>query len=125
MSLFSAVGCAERCSLSGSNPIAARGIADLWVHGQTPETDEWSALAELIGPTRARLLLQLVAPMTTGEVARRVGTTAGAVSQHLTALAGAGMLDRTRVGRRVYHQRSVRAQRVLEAMRPPEASAAQ
>jgi DNA-binding transcriptional ArsR family regulator len=97
---------------------AARGIADLWLQGAAPETDEWSALAELIGPTRARLLLQLVAPMTTGEVARRVGTTAGAVSQHLTALAGAGMLGRTRVGRRVYYQRSARSERVLEALRP-------
>jgi DNA-binding transcriptional ArsR family regulator len=97
---------------------AARGVAELWLQECAPPSlDAAGALGELIGQTRASLLLRMLAPMTTGEVARRAGLTAGAASQHLTALAGAGMLQRTRVGRRVYYQRSARAERVLAALR--------
>jgi DNA-binding transcriptional ArsR family regulator len=97
---------------------AARGVGELWLQECAPPSgDAAAALAELIGRTRARLLLRLAAPMTTGEVARRARLTAGAASQHLTALAGAGMLRRTRVGRRVYYERSPRAERVLAALR--------
>lgn len=96
---------------------AARGIAELWLQdGAPPTLDAAAALGELIGQTRAALLLRLQAPMTTGEVARRAGLTAGAASQHLTALAAAGLLQRTRVGRRVYYQRSGRGERVLAAL---------
>jgi DNA-binding transcriptional ArsR family regulator len=94
----------------------ARGIAGLWLQGGAPDADSTAALGELIGGSRAGLLLRLVAPMTTSEVARRAGLTAGAASQHLTALAAAGLLQRTRVGRRVYYQRSARCERVLAAL---------
>jgi DNA-binding transcriptional ArsR family regulator len=101
---------------------AARGIAGLWLEGTPPATDEWVALAELVGETRARVLRHLVVPMTTREIARRCGITAGAASQHLTALTGAGLLARTRVGRRVYYEHSERGARVLEALRPSPGS---
>ncbi|MEV6976103.1 winged helix-turn-helix domain-containing protein [Kitasatospora sp. NPDC093806] len=63
-------------------------------------------LVGLIGPARARLLMLLAAPACTTELAHRLGVTPGAVSRHLGALAAAGLLDRTRQGRRVLYRRS-------------------
>ncbi|MFF7453936.1 helix-turn-helix domain-containing protein [Kitasatospora sp. NPDC008115] len=60
----------------------------------------------LIGPARARLLVLLAVPAGTTELAHRLGVTPGAVSRHLGALAAAGLLERTRHGRRVHYRRS-------------------
>ncbi|OKJ15909.1 helix-turn-helix domain-containing protein [Kitasatospora sp. CB01950] len=64
------------------------------------------ALAELIGPPRARLLLLLDQPASTTALAHRLSVTPGAVSRHLSALATAGLLTRTRAGRSVLYARS-------------------
>ncbi|MFF2349623.1 helix-turn-helix domain-containing protein [Kitasatospora sp. NPDC058115] len=65
-----------------------------------------AGLVGLIGPPRARLLVLLAAPASTTELAHRLGVTPGAVSRHLGALAAAGLLERTRHGRRVLYRRS-------------------
>ncbi|WP_380281192.1 ArsR/SmtB family transcription factor [Kitasatospora purpeofusca] len=65
-----------------------------------------AGLVGLIGPARARLLMLLAAPASTTELAHRLGVTPGAVSRHLGALAAAGLLERTRHGRRVLYRRS-------------------
>ncbi|MER5349792.1 winged helix-turn-helix domain-containing protein [Kitasatospora sp. NPDC002551] len=65
-----------------------------------------AGLVGLIGPARARLLVLLAAPASTTELAHRLGVTPGAVSRHLGALAAAGLLERTRHGRRVLYRRS-------------------
>ncbi len=64
------------------------------------------ALAGLIGPPRARLLLLLAHPATTTALAHRLGVTPGAISRHLSALTAAGLLTRTRAGRSVLYVRS-------------------
>ncbi len=66
-----------------------------------------SALVALIGPPRARLLTLLREPASTTELARRLGVSASAVSQHLRGAARrpAGQPAR-RAGRSVLYLRS-------------------
>ncbi|MFC3235707.1 ArsR family transcriptional regulator [Streptomyces nitrosporeus] len=64
------------------------------------------ALECLLGRPRARLLALLAEPATTTELAHRLNVTPAAVSQHLSALAAARLLDRTRHGRHVHHRHS-------------------
>ncbi len=91
----------------------ARGSGTLWL--ESPES-RGAALELLVGRGRARVLRELAAPTTTAEVARRLGFTTSAASQHLTALARAGVVGRTRVGRRVYYALSARGRSVLELL---------
>ncbi|MFJ9691929.1 helix-turn-helix domain-containing protein [Kitasatospora sp. NPDC101183] len=72
----------------------------------TARTAASPALAGLIGAPRARLLGLLDTPATTTALAQRLGVTPGAVSRHLGALAAAGLLERTRIGRAVLYRRS-------------------
>ncbi|MEV4558723.1 ArsR family transcriptional regulator [Kitasatospora sp. NPDC049285] len=81
----------------------ARGQALL---GERPPPRVPDALAELIGAPRAGLLVLLVQPASTTALAHRLGVTPGAVSRHLSALATAGLLTRTRSGRSVLYARS-------------------
>lgn len=74
-----------------------------------------TALADAGRPGRARVLWSLRSPVTTKEVARRLGVTPSAVSQHLSRLHRAGAVERTRVGRRVYYRLSPRGEAVLDA----------
>lgn len=87
----------------------ARAVATVWER-RRPAPD---ALAALLGRTRAELLVQLAEPGTTGELAGRLGVTAGAVSQHLGVLRGAGLVATRRDGRAVLHLRTERAEALL------------
>jgi DNA-binding transcriptional ArsR family regulator len=81
----------------------ARGIATLWAEGPgvTPE-----GLAGALGRTRAALLMDLEAPRSTTELARRHGLSPGGASQHLSALRGAGLVAGRRDGRSVLYMRT-------------------
>jgi DNA-binding transcriptional ArsR family regulator len=79
----------------------ARGIGTVW---EDPEGG--TALAPLIGATRARVLAACDAPTSTTELARRLTLTPGAVSQHLKVLRGAGLVSAQRAGRAVLYARS-------------------
>ncbi|WP_242454219.1 ArsR/SmtB family transcription factor [Bailinhaonella thermotolerans] len=79
------------------------GVGTLWEASPPPAPD---ALAQLIGRTRAELLLSLGEPASTSALARRIGVTVGAVSQHLGVLHATGMVDRHRVGRQVLYRRT-------------------
>jgi hypothetical protein len=81
----------------------ARGIATLWdAGGDAPE-----ALARLLGPTRAAILLTLDAPLSTTELAQRLALSPGGTSHHLTVLRDAGLLAARREGRTVLYVRTV------------------
>jgi DNA-binding transcriptional ArsR family regulator len=82
----------------------ARGTATVWEDGPCRAAPE--AVEELLGPARARLLIALRSPATTTALARRLGVTPGAVSQHLAVLHRAGLVDRQRSGRTVLYQAS-------------------
>jgi len=81
----------------------AGAIGTLWEAGAPPAPQ---ALAALIGQTRAAMLTVLAEPCSTTALARRLQVTPGAASQHLSVLAGAGMVTRSRVGRLVLYRRT-------------------
>lgn len=78
-----------------------RAIATLW-DSDRPSGE--GVLDELVGETRAAILRALEIPMTTTEVASRLGVTPGAVSQQLAVLRRAGVVDGHRSGRGVYSE---------------------
>jgi DNA-binding transcriptional ArsR family regulator len=80
----------------------ARGIAALW----TANAVDPAALAELIGATRASLLVSLQEPSSTTQLARAMRLAVGAVGDHLRVMHRAGLLDRARSGRSVLYRRT-------------------
>lgn len=89
----------------------ARGIGTLWEDPAPVVGDE---LAALIGRTRAALLGLLSAPMSTTQLASRLGVTAGAVSQHVAVLRAARLVTTRREGRAVLHMRTARADALID-----------
>ncbi|MEV0272138.1 DUF5937 family protein [Hamadaea sp. NPDC050747] len=94
---------------AGTLRYPARGVATLWEQPE-PVSD---ALAALFGRTRAEILTSLAQPATTTDLATRLGVTAGAISQHLGVLRGAGLVSTSRDGRTVLHLRTDRAEALL------------
>ena len=80
-----------------------RGIGTLW--RQHP-TQAGSALAEVLGRTRAILLSQLDLPMSTTQLATALALSAPTVSAHLHALQRAGIVGSRRDGRSVRYART-------------------
>ncbi|MDH6109096.1 hypothetical protein P3T36_005981 [Kitasatospora sp. MAP12-15] len=64
------------------------------------------ALEQLLGAPKARLLAMLHEPVSTTELALRLGVTAGAVSQHLAVLRQTRLVTSARHGRAVLYLRS-------------------
>jgi hypothetical protein len=81
----------------------SRGAATLWE--PRPEPDA-SALTALLGAPRTTVLRLLAEPLPTVELARRLGVTPSAVSQHLKVLHATGLVTRARDGRRVLYRRT-------------------
>lgn len=81
-----------------------RGYGALWERGlPTPPSE---ALAALLGPTLAAVLMLLAVPHSTGEVADALGLAAATASHHLTTLRDAGLIAGSRVGRRLRYLRT-------------------
>lgn len=80
-----------------------RGAATLWEPAPDPDT---SALSALLGAPRTTVLRLLAEPLPTVEIARLLGVTPSAVSQHLKVLHANGLVTRARAGRRVLYHRS-------------------
>jgi DNA-binding transcriptional ArsR family regulator len=81
----------------------ARGIAELW---QPALTDHSGALAHLLGRTRAALLESLAEPASTHTLARRHDLAPSTVSEHLTVLRHAGLINRRRHRHTVLYQQT-------------------
>ncbi|MFE2721525.1 ArsR/SmtB family transcription factor [Kitasatospora sp. NPDC059327] len=80
----------------------ASGVGLLWEQPRpTP-----AGLTAVLGRTRAALLTELGEPLSTPDLAARLGVTASAVSQHLGALRGAGLVTTRRTGRTAVHLRT-------------------
>ncbi|MGW2255912.1 DUF5937 family protein [Kitasatospora sp. NPDC001660] len=94
----------------------ARGIGALWA--ARPATPS-KALAAVLGRSRALLLVELDAPASTTELARRTGLSPAAVSQYLTALRDAGLVSAHRAGRSVLYARTAAAEAVLAPLTQP------
>ncbi|MGI5153181.1 DUF5937 family protein [Plantactinospora sp. CA-294935] len=87
----------------------ARGIATLW---ETPRQAS-DSLAAVLGRGRARVLAEMRSPVSTTELARRTGLSAGGVSQHLAVLRAAGLVATHRTGRTVLNSRTTVAEALL------------
>lgn len=83
----------------------ARGAATAWEQCPPPGPGG-TAVRELIGGPRARLLEILRSPATTTALARSCAVSTAAISQHLAVLRRCGLVERTRTGRRVLYQTS-------------------
>lgn len=90
----------------------ARGVGTVFTRHHARPSD---AVAAVIGRSRALLLAELAAPASTTELAERTGMSAGGVSEHLTALRGAGMVSAHRAGRSVLYARTAVADSLLAA----------
>jgi DNA-binding transcriptional ArsR family regulator len=80
---------------------AARGISALW---ELPSRREPSALADLIGITRAAMLTSLDVPRSTMQLSRETGWSMATVSYHLGILLRADLVQRARRGRAVLYR---------------------
>lgn len=88
-----------------------RGVATLWEKGTGP--GEEAALDALLGGRRVAILRALEVPLSTSDLAERVGVTAAAVSQQLALLRDAGLIDAQRSGSRVYSSLTNRGAELL------------
>jgi DNA-binding transcriptional ArsR family regulator len=93
----------------------SRGVATLWTPAPAADT---TALADLLGTTRARLLGLLEEPLPTVEIARRFQVTPSAVSQHLRVLYATGLVTRARDGRQVLYRRSSLGDQLADRRQP-------
>ncbi|HEY7174145.1 MAG TPA: DUF5937 family protein [Micromonosporaceae bacterium] len=89
----------------------SRGVGTLW---ELPVERPGAALCDLIGTTRAGILVALADPADTPTLARRLDVTPGAVSQHLRVLRDAGLVRTSRDGRSALHLRTSRADMLLD-----------
>ena len=78
----------------------ARGVGALWTAGTRAPA---GSAVRLLGRVRAELLEALRSPATTTDLARALGVTPSAVSQHLGVLRESGLVARERSGRNVLY----------------------
>jgi DNA-binding transcriptional ArsR family regulator len=98
----------------------ARAAAAVWQSGVPAEevSAGGTAVESLLGAPRVRLLEQLCSPATTTALARHLGVTPSAISQHLAVLHRSGLVDRQRSGRTVLYQTSELGLALLAGRRP-------
>ncbi|WP_233621512.1 DUF5937 family protein [Amycolatopsis sp. WAC 04182] len=88
----------------------ARGTGALWAAGTR---SAGSSTVRLLGRMRADLLTALSSPATTTDLARALGVTPSAVSQHLKVLRDSGLVARERSGRSVLYLTTPLGERLL------------
>jgi DNA-binding transcriptional ArsR family regulator len=85
--------------------------AGLWNY-KKPEPSE--ALELTLGAGKAQVLLALIDPLSTGELAHKLSLTAGAVSQQLGKLHQAGLVESHRSGKNVFYRLTRRGGQLVE-----------
>ena len=81
-----------------------------------PATAEVELVATVLGRARARVFVALRRPRTTSEIAEETGSAESTTSEHLNALAKAGLATRRREQRLVYYELSERGRRLLDVI---------
>jgi DNA-binding transcriptional ArsR family regulator len=82
---------------------APRGVGRVWDGSARPPAP---SVADLLGRSRAALLVKLDLPLSTTQVARDLGLSAASVSEHLSVLRRSGLVTSRRSGRQVLYQRT-------------------
>jgi len=90
----------------------ARGVGTLWTAGIRPAR---GSTIRLLGRHRAELLEALRSPATTTDLARALGVTPSAVSQHLGILRESGLVSGERIGRTVLYATTERGLDFLDS----------
>jgi DNA-binding transcriptional ArsR family regulator len=93
----------------------ARGVGNLWHDRAAAQTDPPCVLGELLGRSRAAILIAVALPMSTTGLARELGQSPPAVSAHLAVLRRSGLVTSWRAGRRVLYQRTPLATSIITA----------
>jgi DNA-binding transcriptional ArsR family regulator len=88
----------------------SRGIADLFDHTSSSCS---KGLQQLVGPSCAKLINNLRVPRTTLEMSAAIGLSPAATSEQITKLREVGILERTRIGRRVFYSLNKRGMSLL------------
>ena len=88
-----------------------RGLAELWDESVHPP----AALEKLIGRSCARIIQFLTSPRTTHETAAAVRLSTAAASEQITKLWRAGVLERTRIGTRVFYSLNAKGTALVKA----------
>ncbi|WP_036563642.1 ArsR/SmtB family transcription factor [Nocardioides halotolerans] len=81
----------------------ARGAGRVW---QRPAREAPAGLPDLIGRSRALILESLDVPRSTTSLAQTLGLSLSTVSEHLSVMAGSGLLESRRDGQRVLYWRT-------------------
>ncbi|WP_240760120.1 ArsR/SmtB family transcription factor, partial [Phytoactinopolyspora endophytica] len=89
----------------------ARGVGALWTAGTRPPA---GATVRLLGRARAELLEALRSPATPTDLARALGITPSAVSQHLRVLRENGLVAGERSGRTVMYRTTTLGETVAD-----------
>ncbi|MGI5180999.1 DUF5937 family protein [Dactylosporangium sp. CA-152071] len=80
-----------------------RGVGQVWEGAARVAVPP---VADLLGRSRAALLVKLDLPLSTTQVARDLGLSAASVSEHLSVLRRSGLVTSRRSGRQVLYQRT-------------------
>jgi hypothetical protein len=88
----------------------APGMLAFWERNELAYSER---LAQVVGTPRARILSALSTPMTQKDLTDALHLTNGPVGTQLAALTTAGLLDRARVGQRVFYRLSDRGEQLL------------
>lgn len=94
----------------------AQAVATAW---DRPSASASARLASLLGSSRARLLQLLQRPHSTLELSGLLSRSPAAISEQLRVLEQAGVVQHTRVGRRVFYSLNAAGTGVLQALERP------
>ena len=89
------------------------GIADLW--DRKPRVSS-NSLERLLGSSCARIIAGLQVPRTTTETAAALNLSAAATSEQIMKLWDVGILERTRIGRRVFFCLNENGRRLIASL---------
>jgi DNA-binding transcriptional ArsR family regulator len=97
------------------HPMILYGVRGAGLWDQQSQTQRTSRSLELaLGSGRARVLQTLTTPLNTGEIARTLEISSGAVSQHLNRLQQAGLVEPRRSSKWVYYHLTPRGEELLQ-----------
>jgi DNA-binding transcriptional ArsR family regulator len=96
----------------------ARGVGNLWDDRRGAAASHSDVLGELLGQSRAAILIRVALPMSTAGLALELGLSPPAVSAHLSVLRRSGLVTSWRSGRRVLYQRTPLATSIITASSP-------